>query len=139
MASILSSAQRMNDKLSITGMLLFDGDYFLQYLEGGRTNLNIVFSRIYGDDRHRNVDLISFREIEERICPNWSMEYRGDTLSNRGIVRRFSESDILDPRKMSAAALENIVRYIAGTEREGGIGNAARALPADAIRKAVGA
>lgn len=40
--SILKKARKNNKKLNVTGLLCFNRKYFLQCLEGSRTNVNTI-------------------------------------------------------------------------------------------------
>ncbi|WP_312240838.1 diguanylate phosphodiesterase [Pantoea sp.] len=52
---IVLSAQRNNEKISVTGILLFDGDYFFQILEGPYAEVNALFQDICQDSRHNTI------------------------------------------------------------------------------------
>lgn len=94
---ILKSARRFNESKFITGMLWFDGDYFIQILEGSRENINLVYERIFKDKRHHTLTLMDFREVNERIFPSWNMGYYADVSRNRNEVMRFSITDQFRP------------------------------------------
>jgi hypothetical protein len=70
---IQDQAQRNNARDDLTGVLLFDRSYFLQYLEGEREQVTGTFTAIAGDGRHRQVNLLHFGDIAERGYPTWSM------------------------------------------------------------------
>lgn len=52
---IVFNAQRNNEKIAVTGILLFDGDYFFQILEGPYTEVNALYQAICQDPRHNNI------------------------------------------------------------------------------------
>src|ERR1700750_2674825 len=70
---IHDQAQRNNARDDLTGVLLFNRSYFLQYLEGEREQVTHAFTVIAGDDRPRQLNLLHFADIEERGYPDWSM------------------------------------------------------------------
>ena len=55
LSQIVAQAQARNAALQITGILLFDGDYFLQVLEGPDSAVNQVYASIRRDPRHYNL------------------------------------------------------------------------------------
>jgi len=71
--SILDKSTRNNSANGVTGVLIATKTNFLQVLEGEFEVLNAVFERISRDPRHDKIQLISFREIEERRFKQWAM------------------------------------------------------------------
>ena len=74
--TLLSKARTNNQRLGVTGMLLFkDGD-FLQLIEGESIAVQSVFATIRADRRHRNITVILEEEGGPRIFEDWSMRFR---------------------------------------------------------------
>ena len=72
---IISTAKRHNPRFGITGLLVFGGGIFFQWLEGPRDNVTSLFKIISADPRHSNVVLLTDEdEFRERLFPNWDME-----------------------------------------------------------------
>lgn len=109
-AQILRTARHHNAGVNITGALWFDGDYFIQVLEGKRQAVSDLYHRIASDPRHRNIELVDCSMINERHFSKWRMGYHGDTKSNRERIRRFSSHDKLLPREMSPGSLMGLLR-----------------------------
>ena len=61
--SILSDSRAHNLGQGITGILCYGGGIFLQAIEGGRTQVNALYSHIVGDKRHKDVVLLHYEEI----------------------------------------------------------------------------
>jgi hypothetical protein len=78
--SILQVARRNNDRLDITGCLLFSGQYFAQILEGRREVVSTLADRIADDDRHCNVRFVPLASSDRRDYASWSMGYVHDLL-----------------------------------------------------------
>jgi hypothetical protein len=72
---ILKSCKTVNPSLDVTGMLFFGEGYFLQCLEGSRENINFLYRKIARDPRHKDVELLEFKDINERYFEEWSMKY----------------------------------------------------------------
>ncbi len=65
-----------NRRHDITGMLLTDGQRFMQILEGPRTEVRALCKRIEADPRHRCVvELMRSDQAQERWYPSWSLGY----------------------------------------------------------------
>lgn len=73
LTDILDTATRINAERSITGVLLYNGLNFLQLLEGSRTDVETVFSRIMIDRRHSNIVTVLTEPASARLFPDWSM------------------------------------------------------------------
>jgi hypothetical protein len=71
--AILAASRRNNGRNAITGLLLYDGQRFLQALEGPPDAVNAAYTRIKADPRHRAVVMLSSREIEARAFGEWAM------------------------------------------------------------------
>ncbi|WP_250035379.1 BLUF domain-containing protein [Paractinoplanes maris] len=70
---IRDTARRNNPANDLTGVLLFNRDYFLQCLEGEAERVTRAFLTISGDPRHREVALIAVHDVPERGFADWSM------------------------------------------------------------------
>ena len=70
MRSRVSNAVR-----SITGMLIFDGIRFCQYLEGSKDELIALFERISNDSRHAAVTMIHHGPSQERRFKKCSLAF----------------------------------------------------------------
>lgn len=72
---ILASAHRRNPELGITGMLVFGGGVFFQWLEGARHNVLSLMDLLRADRRHESIVVLSeAEEVRERLFPDWDME-----------------------------------------------------------------
>jgi hypothetical protein len=66
-------ASLKNEKAGITGVLLLSGDHFLQVLEGPVKFVNQLYCKIVTDERHSNVELISYENVSTTFFHDWSM------------------------------------------------------------------
>jgi hypothetical protein len=72
---IIATARRCNAAHGITGMLVFGGGIFFQWLEGPRDNVTALMQLLHSDRRHENiVELSAEEDIGERLFPDWDME-----------------------------------------------------------------
>lgn len=103
---ILAVSQRNNAARHISGLLLFNSGFFLQWLEGGRPQISERFARIAQDTRHMNVELISLDTVASRQFFNWNMGYLGEGRLNGALFARFFVDGRFDPHRLSAPAAE---------------------------------
>ena len=72
---LLRLARIKNERLNITGMLLYHRGSFLQVLEGPVSAVNPLLDTIEKDKRHNKVMLLVRREIEARNFADWKMGF----------------------------------------------------------------
>ncbi len=74
--TILSSAQKRNRADNLTGLLVYDGRRFMQYLEGEEDNVRALYAKIRNDPRHYAV--VTLREAygDDRQFSDWDMAIR---------------------------------------------------------------
>lgn len=77
----------------VTGILLFNGDAFLQIIEGAETAIDDLYERLLKDRRHDRVEARDRRKIEKRFFPQWSM-YRLDISNSLEDSRASLENNI---------------------------------------------
>ena len=97
--AILVKSRANNALDKITGALIYNGQHFLQCLEGGRKIVSKRFSIISQDHRHKDVELIDLSIIKERRFPDWTMGYAGSSALDPSIISTYS-SDGFNPRNM---------------------------------------
>lgn len=73
--SILEQSRRNNEKVGITGILLYHAGSFFQVLEGQKDIVEAVYTKISKDERHSRVKKIVSEPIEERDFGEWTMGY----------------------------------------------------------------
>jgi len=59
-------AQKKNEFSVITSLLMIEGAFAAQVIEGERGSVQETFERINGDQRHRDVQICEWREITKR-------------------------------------------------------------------------
>ncbi len=76
MGDIVRTSREKNQHLGLTGILIFDGSRFCQYLEGPAQELNDVLTSIKKDQRHKDVKLQLHGPMHgERKFKGWSIAY----------------------------------------------------------------
>lgn len=78
---LLVKARAYNAANAITGVLMYNDDFFAQCLEGPVVETYGLFRRIKEDTRHHNIVLVFDELTEERVFSEWSMGYTGLSAS----------------------------------------------------------
>ncbi|MFM2119988.1 MAG: Blue light- and temperature-regulated antirepressor YcgF [Pseudomonadota bacterium] len=73
--NLLTQAQLRNERLQITGHLLYHEGRFTQCIEGPSDSLDQLWQSLLQDDRHRDIELMLRRPISERRFVEWSMAF----------------------------------------------------------------
>ncbi len=100
-----------NERLGVTGLLLYSGGNVIQTLEGTPDAVDEVFDTIRTDSRHGEVLLVDRREIDERSFATWSMGFRNVStrevtqLQDFGAFAREAVGRDLSPHAASAFEL----------------------------------
>ena len=88
---LLKKARIKNERLNMTGMLLYLDPFFIQILEGEEAIVNETYNIIKQDSRHVQVKLIYKKPIEERSFPNWTMGFNKISDENIESIEGFSD------------------------------------------------
>ncbi|MEN5095468.1 BLUF domain-containing protein [Stenotrophomonas sp. TWI1409] len=72
---IVDDAARFNRNAGVTGVLLFDGGRFLQYMEGPEDGLAVAYSRVLGATSHNGIVELQRGRVGQRRLPFWPMKW----------------------------------------------------------------
>ena len=100
--ALLATARRCNRLHDISGMLVFDSQYFLQAIEGSRASLSQLYSNLVRDPRHKRLLLLSFESIEQRSFSDWTMGFAAADASHKRLYLRHGPSARFDPYQLRA-------------------------------------
>ena len=103
--SILAKSQANNERVGVTGALMFNSGCFAQVLEGSRSAIEDVFERIQQDDRHGEVSLLAFDPAPVRAFQNWSMGFVGASVDDAARYGVLVKESGFDPARMTGEAL----------------------------------
>ncbi|KQT98808.1 blue light sensor protein [Methylobacterium sp. Leaf469] len=70
LGEITRQAQKKNEFSVITSFLIVEQNFAAQIIEGERASVNDTFNRIGNDTRHRDVQIVEWREIVKREFVN---------------------------------------------------------------------
>lgn len=75
LASILESCARVNPKLGITGVLIYERGRFIQLLEGPAASVDALMDAIEIDVRHGMFQILWRTPADTRMFEQWSMAF----------------------------------------------------------------
>jgi Sensors of blue-light using FAD. len=87
---LLEHAREKNQRLGITGLLLYREGNILQTLEGEQEAVESLFQTIARDPRHVDVMVLLRGPIDAREFPDWSMAFRDLSVESEAVVPGFS-------------------------------------------------
>ena len=87
-STISAHAQLRNRADEITGVLLGDGETFLQVLEGPKVTVEDTFLRVIVDPRHHSLLLLSRRLVTAREFGVWEMAFCKTETDRRRVIER---------------------------------------------------
>ncbi len=109
---LLSRARERNEEYGVTGVLLYIGGNFMQYIEGPGESLDVIYKIIQEDKLHTGIILISREDIEDRQFGSWSMAFQ--TKEHEGYVGPPSEKElisiILEPPAGNSSSAQIVLR-----------------------------
>ena len=68
------TSQERNSREAVTGLMLYDGGQFYQWLEGPPASLDRVMGSIRQDPRHTNIEILNNQAAAARTFGDWSMK-----------------------------------------------------------------
>lgn len=89
---ILKISRAKNDAKDITGVLCYDPAFFMQCIEGPREAINDLYNSINRDPRHKNITLLEYADIEERIFGDWSMGFLPSGVLDKEMLESYATS-----------------------------------------------
>jgi hypothetical protein len=110
---LLAASRASNARVGVTGMLLHREGRFIQFLEGPRSVLRELVSRISADPRHRAVRVLLEDPISQRQFAEWTMGYRpeADAPVTEGFRRSFDDLDGGEDRALMVQAAHDLTRW----------------------------
>ncbi len=124
--NILESCRQHNPPLDVTGVLFLGNGYFFQCLEGPRKNVNQIYRNITGDQRHKQVELLEFKEVGERLFSEWSMKYIRSTQVVEKILKE-TGAKTFNPYELDSYTINLIAEAFSNYHDHEGSGTAPQA------------
>ena len=115
--SILDVSRKNNRQSGVTGALCYSGNGFLQCLEGPAPAVNQLYREIARDDRHVDVTLLDYADVQARDFGRWSMAYIRNDEIDSGILQRIRGTSTFDPFDMAPGEAMDFLKAVV-QERE---------------------
>ncbi|MEN6670231.1 BLUF domain-containing protein [Psychrobacter sp. B38] len=109
LSEILKQAQENNALNAITGMLIFNNQYFLQTIEGSRSQINHLLRCLLKDERHYDLQLLETRELKSREWSRWSMDLASPAMDNTALYLKYSTTTDFNPYLLSAESIRRLI------------------------------
>lgn len=109
LCELVDDAARFNLEAGVTGVLLFDGGRFLQYIEGPADGVDVAYSRVLGSSSHSEIMELHRGNVATRRLPFWPMKWLPAEAAEVG---RLATADWIgfklrgDPRARNATAID---------------------------------
>ncbi|OQA28892.1 MAG: Blue light- and temperature-regulated antirepressor YcgF [Verrucomicrobia bacterium ADurb.Bin345] len=118
LGKILEVSRRNNRKNGVTGALCYSARGFLQCLEGPAAAVNQLYRTIARDDRHLDVTLLDYADIQTRAFGDWSMAYVREDEIDRKILKRIRGAESFDPFDMAAGEAMDLLKEVVRERKE---------------------
>lgn len=102
--AVISSSQRNNAAVDVTGLLLAHRGCFLQVLEGPRRNVSQIFSVIGRDLRHVQIEVLEGGAASKRLFGRWSMCAHTITPAALPAIQALDARGEFDPFELESGA-----------------------------------
>ncbi len=91
---LLTRARERNKEYGVTGVLLYIGGNFMQYIEGPKESLDTIYEIIRNDEKHTGIIEVSREPPEKRQFGDWSMAFQ--TRDLEGYVGSPSDKRLIE-------------------------------------------
>jgi hypothetical protein len=91
LVELIEQIRPKNERLGLTGLLLYSGGNVIQTLEGSSHAVDAVFDAIRADPRHGDVRVVDRRLVDDRSFSTWSMGFRNVSAREVADLQDFNE------------------------------------------------
>ena len=79
-SAIIGTSRANNARLGLTGVLVYSGASFLQFVEGDDDQLSALWRRLLADDRHRELASLHDGSAAARWFDDWRAGYMPEAI-----------------------------------------------------------
>lgn len=113
---ILTTSQRNNAAVGVTGALLFNKGAFAQVLEGPRRFVEDTFERIQQDDRHGDVTVLQCGPADVRGFADWSMAFVGRSQRGQALWAELAAQSGFELSRLNGDAVYSMLHDLVADE-----------------------
>lgn len=102
---MLAIARKNNYSVSVSGLLVYHEQCFLQVLEGPKVAVEAIFGRVSTDPRHQHVEVQLRQVVDAKEFDGWSMAYidgKNDAERLAGFVDYLAQLRVTGPNDSAA-------------------------------------
>lgn len=114
---LAAAARKKNFKLDVTGLLIRKKQGFIQYLEGNKTTVTLLYEEILRDKRHHSLVVLAKGHIRQRKFASWSLLLKFVTNDEIHTIESI-RSNTFKRRKNKKASNLNILDTISELQRD---------------------
>lgn len=133
LAQLMQRASSANERLGLTGFLLYDNRHFFQLLEGPPAVVDQTFRKIVADERHGEIVCILNEPLAARQFDEWSMSFMAMTPGELGAIDGLQDVFDADATflRLNAAQARRVIAALAdGRWRQNIVGRASQSRAA---------
>jgi len=108
---IIDASRARNDRLRITGLLVYNGRHFAQILEGEGRDIRAVFATIAHDPRHEDITVLENGAVAARSFAEWSVRYLDMADGTETEFQGEPTCEVALHSRRQAASLIALLRY----------------------------
>jgi hypothetical protein len=106
--AIVTTAQKNNPALDLSGALFMSDGCFFQCLEGPRDSVNTLLRALYKDNRHKDLEILELKEVEQRLFQGWNMKLVASSNVKKEIYKQMG-SQKFNPYKLDGQGCEKLL------------------------------
>lgn len=116
---LLETSRNNNASSSLTGILIYKNNYFVQWIEGGQQSVMDLYLKIEKDDRHVDPIILHQWHHETRVFPDWSMGFShlsvisgpdGETINSSLVPDQWPP----DPAGIETPGIDILLNFVQG-------------------------
>jgi hypothetical protein len=112
LAALLRQARQANERLGLTGVLLFNEGYFVQVLEGSAAAVAGLYERLLADRRHHGLVQLASGPIAARRFGEWAMSFRALNAAQMARMRGYLTPEQLAGRQQQHPLADELLLQI---------------------------
>ncbi|HSU02978.1 MAG TPA: BLUF domain-containing protein [Nocardioides sp.] len=91
LVDLIEEIRPKNERLGVTGLLLYSGGNVIQTIEGEPPTIESLFGAIVLDPRHSDVRVVERQQVRDRSFASWSMGFRNVSAREVAQLQDFDE------------------------------------------------
>jgi hypothetical protein len=115
-ADLIRASIRNNRLVSVTGLLLVHGGWFIQALEGPAEAVMTTYNRICNDPRHTDSTVLEAGPTAAREFGDWNMCARSFSAADDEILDTLGQRQAFEPTKLDGRSALRLLKAVRGIQ-----------------------